>query len=117
MKNSVAIKPEDERISERARYIAAVAKAIADTKARYPRIGTYIVVVRRRIEETASFVVEAEDKEQASQVALEACMSDSTSHMVGCETLEDWFFHETVGPPKAVEIREIRKRGRRRGGK
>jgi hypothetical protein len=36
MKNA-AIKPEDERVSERARYLAAVAKAVAATKARYPR--------------------------------------------------------------------------------
>jgi hypothetical protein len=75
--NRVAIKSEDEQISERARYLADVAKAIADTKARYPRIGSYVVVMKRRIEETATFVVDAEDKEQASQVALEACEADS----------------------------------------
>src|SRR5262245_34483199 len=116
MKSSIAIKPDDEQVSERARYIAAVAKAVADTKARYPRIGTYVVVVRRRIEETATFVVDAEDEKQASQVALEAC-NDLTDHsVVGCEMLEDWCFYKTVSSPKAVEIREIRKRGRRRGG-
>jgi hypothetical protein len=104
------------RPQERARYIAAVAKAMADTKARYPRIGTYTVVVWRRIE-IATFVVDVEDKKQASQVALEACTADSTNHMVGCETLADWHFYKTVGPLKAVEIREIRKRDRRRGGK